>query len=206
MLGNHDKPRIAARVGEAQARVAQMLLLTLRGTPTLYQGDEIGLTGEPIPPERIRDPQALREPDTAFNRDEVRMPMPWDASPHAGFSTAEPWLPLNSDWRTRNVAAASVHTGSLLTMVRRLLALRREHGTLATGPIALVEATGDILAYTRGDDLLVALNLGATPQRLALPTGEYRTLLSTLAEGEGRVWTGDLTLAPNEGLVLARLA
>ncbi|WP_217430301.1 alpha-amylase family glycosyl hydrolase [Sphingomonas bacterium] len=200
VLGNHDKPRIAARVGSAQARVAQLLLLTLRGTPTLYQGDELGLTGEPIAAERIRDPQALREPDTAFNRDEVRMPMPWDASPHAGFSTDEPWLPLNADWSARNVAAQEEDVGSMLTLVRRLLALRRENEALATGAIALVEAEGDVLAYRRGDDLLVALNLGATPQRLALPAGRYRTLLST--QGEGADWAAELALAPDEGVIL----
>ena len=141
VLGNHDKPRIAARVGGPQARVAAVLLLTLRGTPTLYQGDELGLTGEPIPADRIRDPQALREPGVAFNRDEVRQPMPWDGSPHAGFSTAEPWLPLPGDWPTRNVAGEGDDPASMLSLHRRLLALRRAHPALAVGDIALAPVT-----------------------------------------------------------------
>jgi glycosidase len=183
VLGNHDKPRIAARVGAAQARVAAVLLLTLRGTPTLYQGDELGLVGEAIPPDRIRDPQALREPGVAFNRDEVRQPMPWDASPQAGFTTGEPWLPLNADWPTRNVAHEADDTGSMLTLHRRLLALRRAHPALAIGTITLLASEGDILAYERrhGDErLLVVLNIGLAAQAFALPAGEWEVLLSTL--------------------------
>ncbi|HZZ89127.1 MAG TPA: alpha-amylase family glycosyl hydrolase, partial [Caulobacteraceae bacterium] len=95
VLGNHDRPRIASRVGAAQARVAAMLLLTLRGTPTLYYGDELGLEQAAIAPERVQDPWEKNEPGLGLGRDPCRTPMPWDASPHAGFSTAEPWLPLN---------------------------------------------------------------------------------------------------------------
>ena len=102
VLGNHDRPRIATRVGAAQARVAAVLLLTLRGTPTLYYGDEIGLTDVAIPADRVQDPRELREPGLGLGRDPVRTPMPWNASAHAGFSTAEPWLPLNPDWPTRD--------------------------------------------------------------------------------------------------------
>src|SRR5690606_34626954 len=104
VLGSHDAPRIAARLGEAQARVAAMLLLTLRGTPTLYQGDELGIGEVDIPPDRIRDPQDLRQPGLGLGRDGARTPMPWNATAHAGFSTTEPWLPLNQDWPVRNVA------------------------------------------------------------------------------------------------------
>ena len=180
VLGNHDKPRIAARVGEAQARVAAVLLLTLRGTPTLYYGDEIGLVGEPIPAGRIRDPQALREPGVAFNRDEVRTPMPWNASANAGFTTGEPWLPLNSDWPTRNVAAQAADAGSLLALHRDLLALRRKHAGLSVGDFALVRGEGDVLVYERRyghERIVVALNLGASERPISLPPGEL--LLST---------------------------
>ena len=90
VLGNHDRPRIAARLGEAQARVAAMLLLTLRGTPTLYYGDELGLGRRRIPPDRVQDPRELREPGLGLGRDPVRTPMPWDGSPNAGFTTGEP--------------------------------------------------------------------------------------------------------------------
>lgn len=162
VIGSHDAPRIAARIGEAQARVAAMLLLTLRGTPTLYQGDEIGIGEVDIPPERVRDPQELRQPGIGIGRDRSRTPMPWDASPFAGFSSAEPWLPLNPDWPLRNVAAQERDAGSMLVLYRRLLALRRAHPALSIGDFRLLEAADGVLAYERrhGEEVLrVALNM-----------------------------------------------
>ena len=200
VLGNHDKPRIASRVGAAQARAAAMLLLTLRGTPTLYYGDELGLTGEAIASDRIRDPQALREPGVAFNRDEVRMPMPWNDSANAGFTTGEPWLPLQADWRTRNVAAEAGDAESMLALHRDLLALRRKHAALALGEIGDVKAMGYVLTYERrlGDErIFVALNFGAEEQTVTLPDG--KVMLSTLA-GER---TPDV-LRGNEAIIVNR--
>lgn len=198
VIGSHDAPRIAARVGEAQARVAAMLLLTLRGTPTLYQGDEIGIGEVDIPTDRVRDPQELRQPGIGIGRDRSRTPMPWDAGPNAGFTRGEPWLPLNADWATRNVAAQERDAGSMLALYRRLLALRRAHPALALGDFALVEAAADVLAYERrrGDErMLVALNLSAAPR--PSPFAEGNLLLSTLdGEGEGGV------LRANEGVIL----
>ena len=166
VLGNHDRPRIAARLGEAQARVAAMLLLTLRGTPTIYYGDELGIGHVDIPPARVQDPRELREPGLGLGRDPARTPMPWDATPNAGFTTAAPWLPLNADWRRSQCRAAAQAPGSMLSLHRRLLALRRAHPALSIGDIALLDgsdAAPDVLAYERrhGDDrLLIALNLG----------------------------------------------
>ncbi len=198
VIGSHDAPRIAARIGEAQARVAAMLLLTLRGTPTLYQGDELGIGEVPIPPERIRDPQHLRQPHLDIGRDRSRTPMPWDATPHAGFSTVEPWLPLNPDWRTRNVAAQANDPASMLTLYRRLLALRRAEPALSIGSIHLIEAPDGVLAYTREHDgraLRILLNL--TDRARAMPwNGDV--LLSTL----DRASTPDI-LHPTPGIVLA---
>lgn len=206
VLGNHDRPRVATRLGESQARVAAMLLLTLRGTPTLYYGDELGLSDVPIPADRVQDPRELRQLGKGLGRDPVRTPMPWDASTHAGFSTAAPWLPLNADWPTRNVARQSAEPGSMLALHRQLLAVRRAHPALAIGDFALLDAEGDILAYERrhgGERLIVALNLGTRPQRLALPTWAHggRPLLSTLADLTP-VQDGALLLGPNEGVIL----
>jgi oligo-1,6-glucosidase/alpha-glucosidase len=203
VIGSHDAPRIAARIGEAQARVAAMLLLTLRGTPTLYQGDELGIGEVVIAPDRVRDPQELRQPGIGLGRDRSRTPMPWDGSSFAGFSTVEPWLPLNSDWPTRNVAAQERDSGSTLALYRSLLALRRSREALSVGQFELVDAGPDVLAYERrfgADRLLVALNLGAEARRL--PTGDEimdaQTLASTLP-----LRAVDGTLAPNEGLILS---
>ncbi|AXJ95618.1 MULTISPECIES: alpha-amylase family glycosyl hydrolase [unclassified Sphingomonas] len=183
VLGNHDRPRIATRVGDAQARVAAMLLLTLRGTPTIYYGDEIGMADVAIPAGLVQDPRELREPGLGLGRDPVRTPMPWNASAGAGFTTGDPWLPLGSDWPTRNVAAQAGDDASMLALHRRLLHLRRKHDTLAIGDFRLIESDGSVLAYERhhGDErIVVALNLGADPQPFALPEGEV--LASTLPD------------------------
>src|SRR5688572_23937633 len=149
VLGSHDAPRVASRIGEAQARVAMMLMLTLRGTPTLYQGDELGIGSVPIPPERVRDPRELRQPGIGLGRDPSRTPIPWDSSAHAGFSAAEPWLPLNPDWPVRNVAAQEADPGSMLQLTRALLRLRRAEAALSVGTYRPVACRGCLLAYER---------------------------------------------------------
>ncbi len=207
MIGSHDAPRIAARVGEAQARIAAMLLLTLRGTPTLYQGDEIGIGEVQIAADQVRDPQDLRQPGLGIGRDRSRTPIPWDASAYAGFSTVDPWLPLNEDWRVRNVAAQDRSSSSLLSLYRSLLALRRSHDALAIGDITLVDAAEDVLAYQRrhaGECLLIALNLGHAARPLTLPTNTCveDVLASTLPLSTRAIRPLDGTLAPDEGLVL----
>jgi glycosidase len=202
VLGNHDCPRIADRLGEPQARVAAMLLLTLRGTPTLYQGDELGIGRVAISPDRIRDPQDLRQPGLGLGRDGARTPMPWDASDHAGFSSAEPWLPLNQDWRTRNAARQQGERDSMLELHRRLLGLRRRHAALAVGDFALLPSEHEVLQYERrsGDErMLIALNLGSRPRRVRVPAGARiaEPLISTIGS---RCFDGGL--AANEGLLL----
>jgi alpha-glucosidase len=206
VLGNHDRPRVAAKRGDAQSRVAAMLLLTLRGTPTLYYGDELGLSDVAIPPAQVQDPRELREPGLGLGRDPVRTPMPWDGSENAGFTTARPWLPLNADWPTHNVARMTEDPQSILTLYRRLLAARHAHLALSIGDFALLDAEGDGLAYERrygADRLIVALNLGGRPHRLALPdwASECRTLLSTVADA-ALAGDGALTLRPDEGVIL----
>lgn len=198
VIGSHDAPRIAARIGEAQARVAAMLLLTLRGTPTLYQGDELGIGEVPIPPERIRDPQHLRQPQLDIGRDRSRTPMPWDGSAFAGFSSVEPWLPLNPDWRTRNVAAQDGDPGSMLNLYRMLLALRRTEPALSVGKIHLLDGSDGVLAYEReadGRTLRILLNL-TSEVRMAEWRGEV--LLSTLSRDPVPGM-----LHPDEGLIVA---
>jgi alpha-glucosidase len=206
VLGNHDRPRVATKRGQAQARVAAMLLLTLRGTPTLYYGDELGLSDVAIPSAQVRDPRELREPGLALGRDPVRTPMPWDESENAGFTMVEPWLPLNADWPTRNVARMVKEPRSMLTLYRRLLAMRRTHRALSIGDFALLDAEGDVLAYQRrhgAERLLVALNLGGRSQCLQLPdwASDCRPLLSTLADAAS-AGDGALRLRPDEGVIL----
>ncbi len=172
VLGNHDRPRVATKRGQAQARVAAVLLLTLRGTPTIYYGDELGLSDVAIESSDVRDPRELREPGLALGRDPVRTPMPWDDSENAGFSAARPWLPLHADWPTRNVARMAEDPQSILALYRRLLALRRDRRALSIGGFVLLNVEDDILVYERrhaAERLIVALNLGeqAAPASVA---------------------------------------
>ncbi len=204
VLGNHDRPRVAGRVGRAQARVAAMLLLTLRGTPTLYYGDELGMDNVIIPPEKVVDPLGLT---FRISRDPMRTPMQWDASPNGGFSAAgETWLPLSPDFAEHNVDAERDDAGSVLTLHRRLIHLRQSEATLMAGAYAPVHADGDVLAYTRrhdGDGFLVALNFGGHPQTVELDASlAGRVALSTHLDREGDAVSGSLALRPDEGVVI----
>ncbi|MFN2521551.1 MAG: alpha-amylase family glycosyl hydrolase, partial [Candidatus Limnocylindria bacterium] len=126
VLGNHDTHRIATRAGREQARTAMMLLLTLRGTPTMYYGDEILMEDVPIPPELIQDPFEILTPGRGHGRDPERTPMQWNAEPNAGFcpSDATPWLPVAANYREVNVAAETADARLMLALTQHLLRLR----------------------------------------------------------------------------------
>lgn len=206
VLGNHDQPRIAAKVGDAQARVAAMLLLTLRGTPTMYYGDEIGLARVDIPHDRIQDPWEKSEPGLGFGRDPQRTPMQWDASPGAGFTTGEPWLPLSADHAARNVEALSADSGSILTLYRRLLALRRSTSALSIGEYQGIKNEGSVLSFERRgaqEDVAVILNFEAEPIDWILPDGRKgHLLLTTMLDREGEPVGPVIRLRSNEGLIM----
>jgi alpha-glucosidase len=201
VLGNHDNPRVASRVGAAQARVAAVLLLTLRGTPTLYYGDEIGMTDGEIPRDRVQDPAELRQPGIGQGRDPERTPMQWDASlPAAGFTSATPWLPIASATSVRD---QDEDASSMLSLHRRLLSLRRRNAALVQGTIEHVAACGDVLTYERrhrNDRLLIALNMGCADATLQTHAGVV--LLSTLAGREGEALAnGANRLAAGEAFI-----
>lgn len=208
VLGNHDRSRIATRVGPAQARVAAMLLLTLRGTPTLYYGDEIGMSDVPVPPQLVQDPYERRVPGLGLGRDPERAPMPWSPEPGAGFCPPHvtPWLPLADDAAVLNVAAQRGQEASMLTLYRRLLALRRAEPALSAGAYTPLHTRHDVLAYRRehaGRRLLVALNLGHRSRTVALPDAAGgRVLLSTDPHRPEAVPADTVTLAGNEGVVI----
>ncbi|MDB5592118.1 alpha-amylase family glycosyl hydrolase [Enterovirga sp.] len=208
VLGNHDQPRIAARIGAAQARVAAMLLLTLRGTPTMYYGDEIGLARVEVPPDRVQDPWEKNEPGLGFNRDPERTPMQWDDGAHAGFSSHDPWLPLAEDYRQCNVAALSREQGSILNLYRRLIALRGASHALSVGSYVPIPSAEPLLAFRRvhgEEDVMVFLNLDAEPHTAELrcrPAGG-RILLSTYLDRAGEEVGVKVALRPNEGLIVS---
>jgi alpha-glucosidase len=206
VLGNHDNPRIATRVGAAQARVAGMILLTLRGTPTLYYGDEIGMHNVPIPEDQIQDPLEKNLPGLGLGRDPSRTPMQWDDSPGAGFSDHSPWLPIAADAAHVNVAVEAGDPASMESLYRRLLELRRHHPALSIGCYQAVAAAGALLAYVRHTDaeqLLIIANLGVQPAEFALDSvgraGDL--LLSTYLDGATRLGGDHVHLRPNEGVI-----
>jgi alpha-glucosidase len=206
VLGNHDQKRIATRVGPKAARVAAMLLLTLRGTPTLYYGDELGLRDGAIPPDRVQDPWEKNEPGLGLGRDRARTPFPWDASKNAGFSAGEPWLPLNDDHMARNAETLSADPRSILSLYRRLIALRRERVALHSGAYAASHTEGDVLVFERRHEqeksLLIALNFGQSSQLVSLPVTGSRLLLSTELDRETGSVIAKLDLRPDEGVIL----
>jgi alpha-glucosidase len=207
VLGNHDRRRIASRVGVDQARVAAMLLLTLRGTPTLYYGDEIGMPQVEIPPDRVRDPFEKNLPSIGVGRDGCRTPMPWDATPYGGFSAIDPWLPLDKNFARNNVASERRDATSMLSLYRALIDLRRKRPELPLGSYRLVSVAGDLLAFAReyqGQRLIMALNLGGASASLADATPDLRghILLSTFMDRQADPIDGTLELRGAEGIIL----
>jgi alpha-glucosidase len=208
VLGNHDRPRIATRVGMAQARVAAMLLLTLRGMPTLYYGDELGMRNVPIAPEQVRDPYEKNVPGIGVGRDPCRTPMQWDSSPSAGFTSGEPWLPVADDYPVVNVQSERADPTSILSLYRALLALRRAEQALSIGRYEPVAMTGDLVAYVRSHGerrFLVALNLGSEPHAVAYTeAGSHASIvLSTHLDRAGERVRDTLSLRADEGVIVA---
>ncbi len=202
VLGNHDQPRIVSRVGAAQARIAAMLLLTLRGTPTMYYGDEIGLPRVDVAPEFVQDSWERNEPGLGVGRDPSRTPMQWDGTINAGFSAAKPWLPPEVDFKSRNVAQQQKDPRSILWLYHRLTTLRREYPALHSGGARVVSADNNVLIYERevpGQRMTVVLNFGSDTQKL--PQLAHARLVLSTESGRAQTSIGGQVQA-NEGLIL----
>ncbi len=208
VLGNHDRARVASRIGRPAARAAAVLLLTLRGTPTLYYGDEIGMVDVPIPPELVQDPCEKNLPGYGVGRDPERTPMQWDAGPSAGFTTGRPWLPVAHDYPTCNVAAQRNDPTSMLTLYRRLLQWRARHPALHLGEYVPVEQPVEqVMAYVRrsaSEQFLVAINF--RPQRCDVLLAGLglggRVRVSTHLDRDGERFAGLVRLRGNEAVLV----
>jgi alpha-glucosidase len=193
VLSNHDNPRHRTRYGgsEARARAAAVLLLTLRGTPTLYEGEELGLEDAFIPSERVVDPGG---------RDGCRAPIPWVTSPPHGWDGAEPWLPFPPSPGERSVESLTADESSITHLYRRLLATRRASAALRFGDLSVLDSADGVLAYERvdGDDRRVVLiNFTSEPK----PVDAKGTVeVSSTGDGEGHPFTG--TLESDQAVVL----
>ena len=209
VISNHDDPRTATRVGTKQAKVAMMTLLTLRGTPTIYNGEELGMENVEIPADREQDPWGKRVPGLNLGRDPQRTPMQWDSSENAGFAAdgVTTWLPLEEVASTRNVAVEQDDPKSILNLTHELLQLRKSHSALAVGSWAPIDGLpSECLVYTRetpDQRLLIALNLTDTEHQFTLPyTGTGLVITSTGKDRTGKISLTFMVLQPNEGILI----
>jgi alpha-glucosidase len=202
-LSNHDHPRVATRYGAdgrgaERARLAAMMLLTLRGTPFLYYGDEIGMPDVPVEPVRRRDP---------MERDLYRAPMPWELGPNGGFTTGVPWLPM-PDPSELNVEGQRANPASMLSLVRSLIWYRRRSDALRWGALRLLVTDEDVLAYERRTDherILVALNFADRDVNVPVEDAAGQGVLERSTDPgrrEGSVSLRPLRLGALEGAVL----
>jgi alpha-glucosidase len=196
VLSNHDNPRHRTRYGagakdaEARARASAVLLLTLRGTPFLYAGEELGLEDATIPPERIVDPGG---------RDGCRAPLPWDAAAPHGWGRA-PWLPFAPDPGARSAEALRADPRSILHLYRRLLAARRASAALHAGDLALLPAPEGVLAYARTDGADRRLVLVNFTDEVRSADARGVVEIASDGAGEGDAFRG--ALAPSQALLL----
>ncbi|MDQ2965565.1 MAG: alpha-amylase family glycosyl hydrolase, partial [Chloroflexota bacterium] len=202
-LSNHDNSRAVSRyapggdliVGRRRARLAAMMLLTLRGTPFVYYGEEIGVADGPIPADRIVD---------VASRDPCRTPMQWDGTARGGFSAGEPWLPVGPETEVVNVEAQRGDPSSMFTLYRRLIAERRASPALRRGSYRTVKSPKSVFAYVReadGERRFVALNFSSRPANVAIPGGAGRLRLSTDPSRAEGALGGALELGPDEGVL-----
>jgi alpha-glucosidase len=204
VLGNHDKSRVVTRLGGIpQAKLAALLLLSLRGTPTIYNGEEIGMADGEVPADRVQDPWERNVPGLGLGRDPCRTPMLWDEGANAGFTDGTPWLPINPPAAGGSVAAQQADDRSMLSLYRRLIRLRRQEPAIAVGDYREVAVTEDVFVFERSFGarrLWVALNFSASFQHLATLAGAA-VLLSTGARSSHSSPQDAARLEPYEGLI-----
>lgn len=207
VLGNHDVKRTATRHAkgedDAHAKVMMALLLTLRGTPFLYNGEEIGQRDISLKRRELLDPLGKKYYPFHKGRDGCRAPMQWDASENAGFTSGNPWLKLHPNYKTRNIAAQQKEENSIFNLTRKLIALRKKYIALRRGDfVHLADAPKKVLAYLRKDEnetILVALNFSSKTQSMTLPAAKWNVLFSETRTGE---LSDKFELLPNEILLL----
>lgn len=208
VIGNHDQPRITSRVGIHQSKLAAMLLLTLRGTPTMYYGDEIEMRDVPIPSMEIQDPQGKNMPGKNLSRDPERTPMQWDNSLYAGFTDGKPWLRLDKRYNRINVESEKYDPYSMLSFYKKLINLRQKEKCLMIGNYIPLFSDNQMIAYFRKMEgepgFLVVLNLSHrpcyfTPTRVSI---KGKIELSITPEFEGTRIDGELNLSGDEGVII----
>jgi alpha-glucosidase len=204
VMSNHDLPRAASRYAkgenDTQTKIAMALLLTLRGTPFMYYGEEIGMRDIHLRRDEILDPPGKKYWPIYKGRDGCRSPMQWDDSIYAGFSAAKPWLPVHPNYRLRNVVAQRADPDSLFNFTKKLLALRKKYPALRSGDFIPLGTPRGVLAYLRmyeKQSVLIAMNFKGQNVRILIPEGNWDILLSPLTNCSP-CSKGSLELAPND--------
>ncbi|HTV59838.1 MAG TPA: alpha-glucosidase [Verrucomicrobiae bacterium] len=212
VVSNHDIVRSYTRWGDGVhndqiAKVVAAMYLTLRGTPIMYYGEEIGMKNtDPTSKDQVKDPIGIRGWPKEKGRDGERTPMQWADAPNGGFSTVKPWLPVPPTYKTHNVATELQEPDSILNFYKRILALRRSEPAFVEGSwIAVNEDDPNVLAYLRRSakqTILVVLNMSAAPHTIqlklrkqGLASARAMTLLTTLADPPVSV-SGSISLDP----------
>ncbi len=212
VLSNHDIPRSATRYAkgedDARAKIVLAMLLTLRGTPYLYAGEEIGMRNLKMRRSEIMDPPGKRYYPFYPTRDAARSPMQWEDSPNAGFTTGTPWLRVHPNYPHRNVAAQEKDPHSILNMTKRLIALRKKYPVLRRGTFLPQRslAPRGVMAYlrrTEAQTLFVALNFTGREQNLRLPEETHHLIFSTHRDENAEIPEENFSLFPYEAVILA---
>lgn len=181
-FSNHDVVRVISRWGLADnadraAPLVWSLLLSLRGSPCVYNGEELGLTEADVPFDLLQDPYGIAMWPENKGRDGCRTPMPWSGGDaNAGFTTGTPWLPVPAEHRQRAVDVQSGNPDSILSKCRRFTKWRKSHPEFVTGDIVFIDAPGDVLAFRRGDNLVAMFNLSGGPVEFSLPRASVEVL------------------------------
>jgi len=212
VLNNHDQPRSVTRWcrgrdGDKKARVLAALLLTAWGTPFLYYGEEIGMKNGRITRHQIQDPVGRKYWPFNRGRDPERTPMQWSADDNAGFSTAEPWLPVADNYRSVNVQAQEEDPGSLLGWYRVLIRLRRERPALHRGSLRFIGDDPDVVAYLRehdGETIVAALNFSGRMKTVAMGESSWRVIGGTDERAGKDVAAGSVALNPYGVLLMEK--
>ena len=209
-FSNHDAPRAVSRwarpeTQDAAAQLYAMLLMALRGNVFLYQGEELGLPQAEVPYHRLQDPEAISNWPLTLGRDGARTPMPWrkDAA-FAGFSSVEPWLPVDARHQALAIDAQEKDAASTLNATRRLIALRKSRTSLRLGAMSVIAAKGDLLAFERawaGERTLCVFNLGESAVKFASTDTPRASILASTIAGEGAA--PPATLPPLSGYIAA---
>jgi alpha-glucosidase len=216
VLSNHDQSRSVSRFGSgekglARARAAALLMLTLKGTPFLYYGEEIGMADGKIRRSQMHDPVGIKYWPLNSGRDPERTPMQWDSSVNAGFSTVKPWLPVSPDRYTVNIEGQLENPASILSLYKRLISLRKQMPALHSGDwIPYIKGKNDIISWFRtsgSQKIIAAVNFSRAVKTIDIPEGEkYKIILTTDVTGGSFEADGRVSIPGYGGVLMEKLS